>query len=278
MTRTTTIGGDTVPVLGQGTWQMGDRPAKRRQEISALQLGIDLGLTLIDTAELYGDGASESLVAEAIEGRREQVFLVSKVLPANAASRKQIVAACEASLRRLRVDHLDLYLLHWRSGEDLPVTVATFGALVEAGKIRHWGVSNFDVDDIGELRAIPGGERVACNQVLYNVSRRGTEFDLQPAAREQRMNIMAYTPIEQGRILGNATLAQVAQRHGATPAQVALAWAIRAPGVVAIPRASSPAHVRENADALRIALTPQDLADIDRAFPPPVKKRALEMI
>ncbi|HUQ08724.1 MAG TPA: aldo/keto reductase [Steroidobacteraceae bacterium] len=278
MMRTTKIAGDSVPVLGQGTWQMGDRPAKRQQEISALQLGIDLGSTLIDTAELYGDGASEELVAEAIVGRRDRVFLVSKVLPGNASSRKKIVAACEASLRRLRVERLDLYLLHWRSGEDLPVTVATFNELAEAGKIRHWGVSNFDRDDIEELRAIPGGSGVACNQVLYNVSRRGTEFDLLPAARAQGMNIMAYTPIEQGRILGNAALAQVAKRHDATPVQIALAWTIRAPGVVAIPRASSPEHVRENQGALRVELTSEDLADIDRAFPPPNKKRALEMI
>lgn len=278
MTRTTQIGGEAVPVLGQGTWQLGDRPARRQQEISALRLGIELGLTLIDTAELYGDGASEELVGEAIAGRRDGLFLVTKVLPGNASGRKKIVASCEASLRRLRVDHIDLYLLHWRSGEDLPATVATFNSLVEAGKIRHWGVSNFDVDDLAELRAIPGGDRVACNQVLYNVSRRGIEFDLLPDARVQALNVMAYTPIEQGRILGNSALAQVAERHDATPAQVALAWTIRHEGVVAIPRASSPDHVRENAAALRIELTAGDLADIDRAFPPPKRKRALEMI
>ena len=278
MTRITKIAGDHVPVLGQGTWQLGDHKAKRAQEIATLQLGIDLGLTLIDTAELYGDGASEELVADAIAGRRDQVFLVTKVLPGNACSRKKIVAACDASLRRLRVDHVDLYLLHWRSGEDLPATVETFGELVRAGKIRHWGVSNFDVDDLAELRALPGGERVACNQVLYNVSRRGIEFDLLPAAQERGMNVMAYTPIEQGKVLGNAALAQVASRHDATPAQVALAWVIRQPGVIAIPRASSPGHVRDNAGALHIELTPQDLADIDRAFPPPKKKRALEML
>lgn len=278
MTRTTNIGRDRVPVLGQGTWQLGDRAAKRAQEIATLQLGIDLGLTLIDTAELYGDGASEELVAEAIAGRRDQVFLVTKVLPGNAASRKKIVASCEASLRRLRVDHVDLYLLHWRSGEDLATTVETFGELARAGKIRHWGVSNFDLDDLAELRALAGGDGVACNQVLYNVSRRGIEFDLLPAAQQQGLNVMAYTPIEQGKVLGNPALEQVATRHGATPAQVALAWVIRQPGVIAIPRASSPGHVRDNAGALRIQLTPQDLADIDAAFPPPKKKRALEMI
>ena len=278
MTRATKIASDTVPVLGQGTWQLGDRPARRQQEIAALRLGMELGLTLIDTAELYGDGASEDLVGEAISGRRDGLFLVTKLLPGNASSRKKIVAACEGSLRRLRVDHVDLYLLHWRSGENLPVTVATFNELADSGKIRHWGVSNFDVDDLSELRSIPGGDRVACNQVLYNVSRRGIEFDLLPDARARGLNVMAYTPIEQGRILGNSALAEVASRHDATPAQIALAWTIRQDGVIAIPRASSPEHVRENAAASRIQLTDGDLAAIDRAFPPPKKKRALEMI
>ena len=278
MTRTTQIGDVAVPVLGQGTWQLGDRPAKRQQEISALRLGIELGLTLIDTAELYGDGASEELVGEVIAGRRDGLFLVTKILPGNASSRKRIVASCEASLRRLQVDRVDLYLLHWRSGEDLPTTVETFNELVAAGKIGHWGVSNFDVDDLAELRAIPGGDRVACNQVLYNVSRRGVEFDLLPEARAHGLNVMAYTPIEQGRILGNSALAEVAKRHGATPAQIALAWTIRQEGVVAIPRASSLDHVRENAAALAIRLTTEDLALIDSAFPPPKKKRTLEMI
>ncbi len=265
-------------MLGQGTWQLGDRPAKRQQEIVALRAGIDLGLTLIDTAELYGSGASEELVAEAIAGRRDQVFLVTKVLPSNATSRRKIVAACEASLRRLRVDFVDLYLLHWRSGENLVATVDTFNELVRAGKIRRWGVSNFDADDLEELRGIPGGDQVACDQVLYNVTRRGIEFDLLPAARSSRLNVMAYTPIEQGRILGNATLKQVAARHGATPVQIALAWVLRRDGVVAIPRTSSPEHVQENAAAADIVLTDADLRDIDAAFPPPKKKRSLEMI
>lgn len=278
MMRTTKIGDRDVPVLGQGTWQLGDRQARRQQEISALRLGIELGLTLIDTAELYGDGASEELVGEAIAGLRDPLFLVTKVLPGNASSRKKIIASCEASLRRLRVEFIDLYLLHWRSGEDLPATAETFNELVSVGKIRHWGVSNFDVDDLAELRAIDGGDRVACNQVLYNVSRRGIEFDLLPVARERGMNVMAYTPIEQGRILGNPALLAVANRHGATPAQIALAWTIRQQGVIAIPRAGSPDHVRENARASGIELTPQDLAEIDRAFPPPRKKRSLEMI
>ena len=276
--RTTSIAGDSVPVLGQGTWQLGDRPGRRSQEIAALQLGIDLGLTLIDTAELYGNGASEELVAEAIAGRREKIFLVTKVLPSNASTRKKIVAACEASLRRLRVEHVDLYLLHWRSGENLPVAVETFSGLVKAGKIRHWGVSNFDGADMRELATLPGAAQVASNQVLYNVSRRGTEYDLLPSLRQRGVNLMAYTPIEQGRILANAALRDIAQRHQATPAQIALAWVIRNEGVVAIPRASSSVHVRENAGALDIRLTPADLAEIDRAFPPPTRAQPLEMI
>ncbi len=276
--RTTSIAGHPVPVLGQGTWQLGDRPERRKQEIAALQLGIDLGLTLIDTAELYGDGASEELVAEAIAGRREKIFLVTKVLPSNASTRKKIVAACEASLRRLRVEHIDLYLLHWRSGEKLPVVVETFAELAKAGKIRHWGVSNFDGADMQELAKLPGGAQVASNQVLYNLSRRGIEYDLLPALRGRGVNLMAYTPIEQGRIFGNAALRQVAQRHQATPAQVALAWVIRQDGVLAIPRTGSPEHVRENAGALEIPLTSRDLAELDQAFPPPSGPRALEMI
>jgi diketogulonate reductase-like aldo/keto reductase len=276
--RFTNLAGVSVPVLGQGTWQLGDRPERRKQEIAALQLGIDLGLTLIDTAELYGDGASELLVAEAIKGRRERVFLVTKVLPSNATSRKKIVTSCERSLKRLGADYIDLYLLHWRQGEDLAVVVEAFVGLAAVGKIRHWGVSNFDSDDLLELEQLPGGADVATNQVLYNVSRRGIEFDLLPAARQSGLGIMAYTPIEQGRILGNAVLRRVAERHGATPAQIALAWVIRQPGVVAIPRASSPEHVRENAAALDIELSALDLQEIDGAFPPPAERQPLEMI
>ena len=276
--RTTTIAGHAVPVLGQGTWQLGDRPGRRPQEIAALRRGLDLGMTLIDTAEMYGDGASEELVAEAIAGRREQVFLVTKVLPGNATSRKRNVTACENSLRRLRTDHVDLYLLHWRQGEDLALVVETFSGLVDSGKIRHWGVSNFDLADLQELEGLPGGMDVASNQVLYNASRRGIEYDLLPHTRQRGTNVMAYTPIEQGRIFGNAALREVAQRHDATPAQIALAWAIREPGVLAIPRSGSPDHTRENAAAVDIQLTVQDLQDIDRAFPPPRKAQRLEMI
>jgi diketogulonate reductase-like aldo/keto reductase len=276
--RFTRIAGQPVPVLGQGTWQMGDSRPRRPQEIAALQAGIDLGLTLIDTAEMYGDGASEELVAEAIEGRRDRVFLVTKVLPGNATSAKKITAACEQSLRRLRVSHIDLYLLHWRQGERLDVVVDAFAGLVRSGKIRHWGVSNFDVGDLEELRGVPGAEAVASNQVLYNVTRRGIEFELLPEARARSLNVMAYSPIERGRIVDNAALQRIAARHDVTPAQIALAWTIRQDGVVAIPKASTKAHVEDNARAVDLALTPQDLADIDRAFPPPARRRPLEMI
>jgi diketogulonate reductase-like aldo/keto reductase len=276
--RSTTIAGESVPVLGQGTWQLGDRADRRAQEIATLQLGIDLGMTLIDTAEMYGSGASERLVAEAIAGRRERVYLVTKVLPGNAVSRQRIVAACEGSLGRLGVDHIDLYLLHWRQSENLAVLVETFGELVKAGKIRHWGVSNFDVDDLEELARLPGGDEVASNQVLYNLGRRGIEFDLMPHARKQRLNVMAYTPIEPSRILKDATLARIALRHQATPVQIALAWVTRQEGVVAIPRTGSPKHVKENAAAADLRLAPQDLEEIDRAFPPPARKTSLEMI
>lgn len=276
--RGTQLGGVTVPVLGQGTWQLGDRPAKKAQEIATLQLGIDLGMTLIDTAEMYGDGASERLVGEAIAGRRDQVFLVTKVLPGNARNRKSIVASCEASLRRLGVERIDLYLLHWRSGEDLPVVVETFNELARAGKIRHWGVSNFDVDDLEQLAAIPGSGAVASNQVLYNITRRGIEFDLLPYASNRGINVMAYTPIEPARTAKNKALERVAARHEVTPPQIALAWVIRQDGVVAIPRTGSPEHVRENAAAAAIELSREDLAELDAAFPPPNRKRSLEMI
>lgn len=276
--RLTKLAGASIPVLGQGTWQLGERADRRRQEVEALRLGIDLGMTLVDTAEMYGDGASEELVADAIGGRREQVFLVTKVLPGNATSRQRIVTSCERSLRRLRVEHVDLYLLHWRQGEQLAVVVETFGELVKAGKIRHWGISNFGVADLEELRQLPGGDQAASNQVLYNVSRRGIEFDLLPQARTRGLHVMAYTPIEQGKVLRNAALGEVARRHNATPAQIALAWTIRQDGVTAIPRTGSAAHTRENAAAADIELSARDLQDIDRAFPPPKKARSLEML
>lgn len=256
---------------------MGDDPSRRGEELDALRTGIELGLTLIDTAEMYGDGRSESLVGEAIAGQRREVFLVSKVLPSN-ASRKGTVRACESSLRRMRTDRVDLYLLHWSGSYPLQETVRGFEDLLASGKIRSWGVSNLDLEEMKKLVALPGGKACATNQVLYNLSRRGIEFDLLPWSRKNSIPIMAYSPVEQGRILDNKALREVARRLGATPAQVALAWVLRQEGVVAIPKAASVAHVRENRAALDLKLGQEDLADLDKAFPPPKRRTPLEMI
>ena len=269
--------GEAVPVLGQGTWRMGENRRQRASEIAALRHGLDLGLTLIDTAEMYADGAAEEVVGEAIAGRRAEVFLVSKVLPHHASPRG-MVAACRASLQRLGVDQLDLYLLHWRGGEPLQNTVRGFQTLLDEGLIRYWGVSNFDPDDMAELFALPGGRAVATNQVLYNLARRGIEWDLLPDSQRRGIPLMSYSPIEQGRLLDHPTLAAVARRHQATSAQVALAWVLRQPQVIVIPKAGTPAHVQENRDALAITLTAQDLAELDRAFPAPTRQQPLEML
>jgi len=269
--------GEPVVVLGQGTWAMGQQRRQRATEIAALQLGLDLGMRLIDTAEMYGDGAAEELVGDAIEGRRTEVFLVSKVLP-NHSSRRGTVAACHASLKRLRTDHLDLYLLHWRGRTPLAETLEGFHSLVRSGDIRYWGVSNFDTSDMEELVELDGGPTVAANQVLDNLGERGIEFDLLPWCQAQRIPIMAYSPIDQARLLQNSALRRVALRHDATAAQVALAWVLRQEGVVTIPKASSLAHVRENRAALDVRLTPEDLRELDRTFPPPSQKVPLEML
>lgn len=270
-------GGDSVPILGQGTWGMGERRQNSRDEVAALQLGIDLGMTLIDTAEMYGEGGAETVVGTAIAGRRDKVFLVSKVYPHN-ATRQGTVAACERSLKRLETDRIDLYLLHWRGGTPLAETLEAFEALRREGKIRHWGVSNFDTDDMQELAALPGGEAVAANQVLYNLSRRGIEYDLLPWCRDQRVPVMAYSPIEQGRILRNSTLASVATRRGITPAQIALTWLLRQEGLIVIPKASSLSHVRENREAAVVSLDEQDLTMLEAVFPAPTRRRPLEML
>ncbi len=276
--RTTELpSGERVPVLGQGTWRFAEGLRPREEEIAALRLGLDLGMTLIDTAEMYGNGAAEELIGEAIKGRRDEVFLVSKVLPQN-ATRSGTVAACERSLRRLGTDRLDLYLLHWRGDPDLEETLEGFTALVGAGKIRHWGVSNFDVSDMKELIGLPGGSAVATNQVLYNPSRRGIEYELLPLCRNLKLPIMAYSPIEQGRMLRHAALHRVAARHRATPAQVVLAWVLRQEGMVAIPKAADPEHVRENRAVLDLRLGKLDLAELDRAFPAPTEPIPLEML
>ena len=265
-----------VPVLGQGTWHLGERGADRGAEARALRLGLDLGMTLIDTAEMYAEGGAEQVVGEAIAGRRDEVFLVSKVYPHN-ASRARMAAACEASLRRLGVESLDLYLLHWRGGVPLAETVEALGRLREAGKIRRWGVSNLDVADLGEL----GGALADCatDQVLYNLDARGVEFDLLPFCGERQMPVMAYSPLGQGgRLLRHPVLREVAERHGRLPAQIALAWVLRQPGVVAIPKSADPAHLRHNAGAAEIVLEEADLRALDRVFPPPQRKQALEML
>ncbi|ACA17887.1 aldo/keto reductase [Methylobacterium sp. 4-46] len=268
--------GTLIPVLGQGTWRMGEAPAARRAEAEALRAGIDLGMTLIDTAEMYGEGETETFLGEALAGLRRRVFLVSKVYPHN-AGRARLPRACEASLRRLRTDHLDLYLLHWRGDVPLGETVEALEALVRAGKIRAWGVSNFDTEDLDDL-AEAGGAACAVNQILYNVTRRGPEFDLLPAMDARGIAAMAYSPVEQGRLPGDGALAAVAARHGATPYQVALAFTLRRPGVMAIPKAGRLAHVQENARAADLALGAEDLAALDAAFPPPRRKTPLAML
>lgn len=268
--------GETVPALGQGTWMMGERHDRRGDEVAALRTGVELGMTLIDTAEMYGDGAAETLIGEALGGVRDQLFLVSKAYPQN-ASRKRLGRACEASLKRLGTDRLDLYLLHWRGSVPLGETVEAMEALQAEGKIRHWGVSNLDTDDMAELVAADGGACVT-DQILYNLTRRGVEHDLLPWLAEHGIPTMAYSPVEQGRLLADPTLAKVATTIGATPAQVALAWAMRHDGVIAIPKAGSVAHVRENRVAADLVLSDADLATLDAAFPRPRNRRPLEML
>ncbi|MDW3680414.1 aldo/keto reductase [Cupriavidus sp. CV2] len=270
-------GGESVAALGMGTWNMGDQPAARAEELATLRLGLDLGLTLIDTAEMYGDGRSEELVGEAIAGRRDEVFLVSKVYPHN-AGRTSAVAACERSLRRLGTDRLDLYLLHWRGGVPLAETMEAFMALRKAGKIRHFGVSNLDLDDMRALWRVPGGKEVAANQLLYNLTRRGIEWDLLPWLREHGVPLMAYSPIEQATLLRNPRLARFAQKHGISPVQAVLAWLLAQQGVIAIPKTSHRERLRENHGALALQLCAQQLAELDAAFPPPDGPRPLAML
>jgi len=265
--------GGTMPVLGLGTWMMGERKREAAAELAALKLGIELGLTFIDTAEMYGNGGAETIVGEAIAGRRDQIFLVSKVLPHN-ASRSGTVKACEASLKRLGTDRLDLYLLHWAGNHPLDDTIEAFEQLKRAGKILRWGVSNFDLAEIEPL----DGSAVASNQVLYNLARRGIEFDLLPWCRARSIPIMAYSPIEQGRILGNKALVALAKARGCSAAQLALAWVLQQEGVVTIPKASNPAHVRENRAALDIVLSAAECAALDKAYPAPRKPTPLAML
>ena len=269
--------GETVPAFGLGTWNMGDARAARAEEIATLRLGLDLGATLIDTAEMYGDGRSEELVGEAIAGRRDEAFLVTKVYPHN-ASRKGIPAACERSLKRLKTDRIDLYLLHWRGSIPFAETMEAFGALRAAGKIRHYGVSNLDLSEMQELWKLAGGRAAATNQLLYNPVRRGIEWDLLPWLRERRVPVMAYSPIEQGRLLRERRFADFARRHGRTPAQAALAWLLAREGVIVIPKTGRRERLRENLGALEHPLDAAQLAEIDRLFPPPSGPQPLEML
>ncbi len=266
--------GREIPVLGQGTWRMGENSSQKDAEISALRLGLDMGMTLIDTAEMYGEGGAEKVVGEAIKNRREEVYLVSKVYPHN-ASRKGAVEACERSLKRLKTDCIDLYLLHWRSSIPLSETLEAFESLKQAGKIRDYGVSNFDADDMKKAINLPNGKEIATNQVLYNLARRGIEWDLLPWCHQHNIPIMAYSPIEQKGILKNSVLKSLASRHNATPAQIGLAWLLQQPGIIAIPKASNPEHIKENSAALDIQLTQEDLTELDKAFPPPNRKMSL---
>ncbi|MEO9149515.1 MAG: aldo/keto reductase [Burkholderiaceae bacterium] len=269
--------GIAVPVLGQGTWMMGDDPAARQEEIATLQFGLDQGLTLIDTAEMYGDGRSEELVSAAIQGRRDQVFLVSKVLPQN-ASKTGTIAACERSLSRLQTDRIDLYLLHWRGGVPLAETVAAFDALMRSGKIRHWGVSNFDLGDLRELMSLAPGKQVATNQLLYNLTRRGIEWDLAPWLRQHSVPVMAYSPVEQGRLAAHPALLRLAQSHGRTAAQLALAWVLDQDSVVAIPKCAQRKHLGENVQVLTQPLSDEERSALEHLFPAPTRATPLAVI
>ncbi|MDP3252268.1 MAG: aldo/keto reductase [Hydrogenophaga sp.] len=269
--------GELVAFLGQGTWRIGDDPARRREEIDCLRRGIDLGLTLIDTAEMYGEGRSEALVGEAIDGRRDEVFIVSKVYPHN-ASRRSMPVSCHNSLKRLRIESIDMYLLHWPGGVPLEETVEAFEALRRAGKIRHWGVSNLDTALMSELHDIPAGAAVQTDQVLYNLGRRGIEWDLLPWLRERRIPVMAYSPLEEGRLVRQRVLVDFARRHGMTPSQVAIAWLLAQDGVIAIPKTGSRKRLEENALALQQPLTTAQLHELDALFPPPKGPSPLEMI
>jgi diketogulonate reductase-like aldo/keto reductase len=275
--RTVTLrGGEKVPALGQGTWHMGDSRAHAGEEAAAVRLGIELGMTLIDTAEMYGSGGAEEIIAHAAGALRDKLFIVSKVYPHN-APRQGVVAACERSLKRLKTDRIDLYLLHWRGSIPLAETLEGFLQLQRDGKIRHHGVSNFDRSDMAQWAALEGGDAVAANQVLYNLSRREPEWELEPWCREHQVAIMAYTPLGQGAMLRDKALVEVARRHNASPAQIALAWLLQKPGTIVIPKAVRPEHVRENAAARDIVLTAEDLAALDRAFPPPRRRTAIGM-
>jgi aldehyde reductase len=269
--------GEAIPAFGMGTWRMGEKRSMREREIAALRHGVELGVRLIDTAEMYGEGTAETLVAKAIAGRRDEIFLVSKVYPHN-ASRRGTLAACERSLERLETDRIDLYLLHWRGSVPLEETVGAFEQLKRDGKIRHWGVSNLDLKDMKELVLVRDGSGVATNQVLYNLERRGIEWELLPWLRSRGISVMAYSPIEQARLLRRPALAKLAADHGMTAAQMALAWLLTRDGVIVIPKSSDPGRLEEDYAALDMSLAPEQLEALDRLFPPPSGPSALPML
>ena len=284
MARTVTLSsGESLPALGVGTWNMGDSPARHAGEVESLRYAIEQGVKVVDTAEMYGNGRSERLVGEAIQPFRDQVFLVSKVLPSN-ASAKGVAQSCRQSLRRLGTDRLDLYLLHWRGSVPLAETIEAFRTLQREGLIRHWGVSNFDTRDMRDVDACAKAGECAANQILYSLEHRGVEYDLLAADRARKTLSMAYSPIGQGgALLTHPALARVAARHAtatgpATPAQVALAWVLRQPNMLAIPKAGRPEHMRQNLAAPEITLSALDLSELDSAFPPPRVKKPLDMI
>ena len=265
-----------MPILGQGTWRMGEKASQKQAEIDALRLGIDLGMTLIDTAEMYGEGGAEKIVAEVIKDCREDVYLTSKFYPYN-ASYDGLIAACDRSLARLKTDYLDLYLLHWRGSVPLAETLQGLQHLKQAGKILDYGVSNFDTDDMEEIESLPGGKEIVTNQVLYNLKRRGIEWDLLPWCKERKIPIMAYSPVEQRAFVDDSQLENIAAKYNATATQIALSWLLHQDNVISIPKAVNPQHVRENRAALDLKLTTEDLQQLDRAFQPPRRKQTLAM-
>ena len=270
------LSGTEIPILGQGTWRMGEKASQKEAEIAALQLGIDLEMTLIDTAEMYGEGGAEKIVAEAISGRREEVYLVSKFYPYN-ASYEGVIQACDRSLARLKTDYLDLYLLHWRGSIPLSETLKGLQHLKQAGKILDYGVSNFDTDDMEEAISLPGGKEIVTNQVLYNLMRRGIEWDLLPWCRERQIPIMAYSPVEQRAFVDNSQLSNIATKYNATTTQIALSWLLHQDNVISIPKATNPQHIKENRAAIDLKLTAEDLQELDRTFKPPSRKMSLSM-
>ncbi|MEO1673268.1 MAG: aldo/keto reductase [Cyanobacteria bacterium J06631_2] len=268
------LSGKEIPILGQGTWRMGEKASQKQAEIAALQLGLDLGMTLIDTAEMYGEGGAEKIVAQAIAGRRLEVYLVSKFYPQN-ASYDGVIAACDRSLARLKTDYLDLYLLHWRGSIPLSETLAGLQHLQQSGKILDYGVSNFDTDDMAKAESLAGGKAIATNQVLYNLKRRGIEWDLLPWCKQRNIPIMAYSPVEQRAFVRESKLDQIAAKHNASPTQIALSWLLHQDNIISIPKATNLKHVEENRAALEIRLTPEDLQELDLAFKPPSRKMSL---